>query len=62
MCIRDRYRILEEDFGYEQYGVGFRKEDIALRDAVQEALDTIKENGKGDEISQKWFGEPGLML
>ena len=57
-----QYRILEEDFGDEQYGVGFRKEDIALRDAVQEALDTIKENGKGDEISQKWFGEPGLML
>ena len=57
-----KYRILDEDFGDEQYGVGFRMEDKALRDAVQEALDTIKTNGKGDEISQKWFGEPGLML
>lgn len=57
-----KYRILEEDFGDEQYGVGFRMEDKALRDAVQEALDTIKTNGTGDEISQKWFGEPGLML
>lgn len=57
-----QYRILDEDFGDEQYGVGFRLEDHALRDAVQEALDTIKTNGVGDEISEKWFGEPGLML
>lgn len=57
-----QYRILDEDFGDEQYGVGFRLEDQALRDAVQEALDTIKTNGVGDEISEKWFGEPGLML
>ena len=53
---------MDEDFGDEQYGVGFRLEDQALRDAVQEALDTIKTNGVGDEISEKWFGEPGLML
>lgn len=57
-----QYRILDEDFGDEEYGVGFRKEDVKLRDAVQSALDTIKTNGKGDEISEKWFGEPGLML
>lgn len=57
-----QYRILDEDFGDEQYGIGFRMEDKALRDAVQEALDTIKTNGVGDEISEKWFGEPGLML
>lgn len=57
-----KYRILDEDFGNEQYGVGFRKEDVKLRDAVQEALNTIKTNGKGDEYSQKWFGEAGLML
>ena len=57
-----QYRTLDEDFGDEQYGIGFRMEDKALRDAVQEALDTIKTNGVGDEISEKWFGEPGLML
>ena len=57
-----KYRILDEDFGDEEYGVGFRLEDKALRDAVQEAIDTLKTNGKGAEISTKWFGQPDLIL
>lgn len=57
-----KYRILDEDFGDEEYGVGFRLGDKALRDAVQEAIDTLKTNGKGAEISTKWFGQPDLIL
>lgn len=37
------------------YAVGFRKEDKELTAKVNEALEKILENGKGTEISQKWF-------
>ncbi len=57
-----KYKILDEDFGNELYGIGFRKEDKAFRDAVVEAINTLKANGKADEISQKWFGQAGLIL
>jgi polar amino acid transport system substrate-binding protein len=43
---------LEDDF----YAIGFRKEDIALRDKVNEALKAMAKDGKVDEICQKWFG------
>lgn len=52
----ENYRILEEDFGNEEYGIGARKEDTALVQAVNDALDALKENGKAAEISNKWFG------
>lgn len=51
-----KYRILDEDFGSEQYGVGFRKEDKAFRDKVQEALNELKADGTAAKISTKWFG------
>lgn len=52
----EKYKILEENFGEEEYAVGGRKEDNALINAVNDAFDTMKENGKAAEISTKWFG------
>lgn len=40
----------------DNYGIGFRKEDAALRDKVQEILIEMKKDGTLDEISTKWFG------
>lgn len=40
----------------EQPSIAVRQEDEALLQAIDEALDTIIENGTYDEISQKWFG------
>ncbi|AUD14841.1 MULTISPECIES: transporter substrate-binding domain-containing protein [unclassified Planococcus (in: firmicutes)] len=40
----------------EQPSIAVRKDDEELLAAVNEALDTIIENGTYDEISQKWFG------
>lgn len=57
-----KYKILDEDFGDELYGIGFRPEDKALRDAVQEAINTIKTSDEGAAISTKWFGQPDLIL
>ncbi len=41
----------------DYYAVGFRKEDVALRDKVDETLAAMAADGKVDEICQKWFGE-----
>lgn len=57
----EKYKILDEDFGTEQYGIGVRKEDTALLEALNAALDTIKENGTTKEISEKWFGSDIIM-
>lgn len=53
----DNYRVLDEDFGDEEYGIGARKEDSALIKAVDAAIDELKENGKAAEISNKYFAE-----
>lgn len=50
------YVILPDGLEEEEYAIGFRKEDQALRDKVQEILHEMKEDGKLGEISTKWFG------
>ncbi|MGP6138835.1 MULTISPECIES: amino acid ABC transporter substrate-binding protein [unclassified Jeotgalibaca] len=53
----DKFKVLDEDFGDEEYGVGMRKEDTALQEAINDGLTELKENGKYDEIYAKWFAE-----
>jgi polar amino acid transport system substrate-binding protein len=48
--------ILGEALVPEQFGIGFRKGDIALTDAVNAALIELKASGVLGEISTKWFG------
>lgn len=51
------YRVLDESLAAEEYGIGFRKGDQALRDAVQEVLNEMAKDGKLAEISTKWFSK-----
>ena len=53
----DKFKVLTEDFGSEDYGVGIRKGDIETVEAVNNAFEEMKKDGKMAEISQKWFGE-----
>lgn len=41
--------------GTHEYGIGFRKNDKELRDAIQEAFDSMVKDGTAKEISEKWF-------
>lgn len=50
------YRILEESLSPEEYGVGFRKGDIALRDAVEGKMEEMAADGTMAGIAKKWFG------
>jgi len=51
------YRVLDENFGKEAYGVGVRKEDISFLNELNKVLEEMKADGKAEEISKKWFGE-----
>ena len=51
------FTIIEENFGEEFYGIGFRKGDNALTLKVQETIDAMIADGKFAEISNKWFGK-----
>lgn len=53
----DEYTILDEDFGDEEYGIGFRKQDVKLLEMVDKTLDDMRKDGTYDSIHQKWFGE-----
>lgn len=50
------YQIGSEIIGSEQYGVGFRLGDEALRDRVDAILDDLLEEGLIQPISIKYFG------
>jgi|CZCA01.1.fsa_nt_gi polar amino acid transport system substrate-binding protein len=51
------YRVLEENFGLEAFGVGLRLTDKAFLAELDKALDEMKADGTAAEISKKWFGE-----
>jgi polar amino acid transport system substrate-binding protein len=50
------YVVLQETLAPEVFGVGFRKNDVALRDAVQGALEAMAKDGTLGKITVKWFG------
>ncbi len=50
------YVVLDGNLEAEEYAIGFRKEDQALRDEVQKTLSEMKADGALGEISTKWFG------
>ena len=50
------YKVLPDGLEEEEYAIGFRKADQALRDEVQRILSEMKADGKLGEISTEWFG------
>jgi polar amino acid transport system substrate-binding protein len=40
----------------DQYGMAVSKDNQALLDVVNEALQAVIDSGKRDEIETKWFG------
>ncbi len=50
------YKVLNENFGSEEYGVGLRKDDKELHAKLQKVLDEMKKDGTAAKISQQWFG------
>lgn len=54
---KEKYKVLDDNFGEEEYGVGMRKEDTELQDAINRALKDIKESDEYETIYNNWFAE-----
>ena len=50
------YVVIAEGLSTEEYGVAFKKGNIALRDKVQATLEEMQADGTVTSISNKWFG------
>lgn len=53
----DKFKVLDERFAAEDYGVGGRLTDKSFIDAVNSAITECKTDGTASEYSVKWFGE-----
>jgi polar amino acid transport system substrate-binding protein len=51
------YKVLDENLGIEEYGVGVRKEDEELLEKLNITLEEMKNDGTDDEIYSMWFAE-----
>lgn len=51
------YKVLDENLGIEEYGVGVRKEDEELLKKLNITLEEMKNDGTYDEIYSMWFAE-----
>ncbi|MBQ7475693.1 MAG: amino acid ABC transporter substrate-binding protein [Clostridia bacterium] len=51
-----RYFVLSDSLGEEEYAIGFRKDDRALCDRIEEIISEMKADGTLGDISKKWFG------
>ncbi len=51
----DKYNVLEEDLGSEDYAVGFRKDDAEFVEKFNKALKELVDEGEVDKIYAKWF-------
>ena len=49
-------RVLDENFGTEDYGVGVRKDDTELLGKLDKTLDSMKQDGTAGRIATQWFG------
>ena len=64
----DTYRILSNDDGTvismakEEYVIGFRKADNALKAKIEETLKEMAKDGTLATISQKWFSEDVVII
>lgn len=55
-------KVLDYKLGEDAYAIGFRKDDTALRDAVNDALKALIDDGTSKKISEKWFGKDIVMF
>lgn len=56
------FKVLDDSLVADEYGIGFRKDENALADAVTNAMSELKKEGKVKEISEKWFGEDITLI
>ena len=58
----DTFVVLDEALSTEQYGIGFKKGNEALRDAVQATLKEMVKDGTFETIAEKWDQQEVICL
>jgi polar amino acid transport system substrate-binding protein len=58
----DENLIIVENLEADRFAVGFRKEDVALRDKVNEIFKEMKADGAMGEIATAWFGSDTTII
>lgn len=53
------FKVVGQPFQSEPVGIGIGKDDTQLDQQVQQAINTLKQNGTYDKIYQYWFGTKG---
>ena len=56
------FRILSETLITEKYGIGFKKGNTVLRDAVQKTLVEMVKDGSAAGISAKYFNGKNVLI
>ena len=51
------FKVLEDGLTEEEYAVGFKKGNTAVKNEVQKYIDEMKADGTMTQISEKWFGK-----
>ncbi|MGM0436268.1 MAG: transporter substrate-binding domain-containing protein [Bacillota bacterium] len=58
----DIFSVPEFSLGDEEYGIGFRSEDEALKEEIESVLRDMAEDGTGASISEEWFSEDLFLI
>ncbi|MBQ1389923.1 MAG: amino acid ABC transporter substrate-binding protein [Clostridia bacterium] len=58
----DSFVMLDDVLAAEEYGVGFKKGNTALRDAVQKSLNEMADDGTFMKIAEKWELSDSVIL
>ena len=58
----DTFTVLDEELSSEQYGIGFKKGNEALRDEVQAVLMDMVNDGTFEDIAKKWDQQDVICL
>jgi len=53
----DKYTVLSDNFGEEEYGIGMRKADVELQTKINDTLSAMIQDGTFEAIYQKWFAK-----
>lgn len=57
-----KFAMLDDHISKEEYGIGFKKGNTALRDRVQESLNQMLSDGTFEKIAKEWSLEESVCL
>lgn len=52
-----KFKVLDDVLAQEEYGIGMRKGDTALKNEIDKIIQEMIDDGTYKTISEKWFGK-----